>query len=160
MKNCVRLASLKQLTSIGLHRSIRNLPHPPRGMKKEESQNQKIDIDIGKRTLQPSIHRRGSWWIAIRMQGIIPGSDDIQYEFLKKLDRATRLRLLSMYEKIRTEGVFPKEWRGAIVISILKPGKNPAIAASYRPISLTIQCARPDNKQKSYTHHRKKKLTT
>jgi hypothetical protein len=39
-----------------------------------------------------------------------------------------------MYEKIRTEGAFPKEGRG-VVISIFKPGKNPAIAASYRPIS-------------------------
>jgi hypothetical protein len=58
---------------------------------------------------------------------------------LKKMDRKARLDLLSMYEDICSKRNLPKEWRSAIVIPILKPGKNPTIAESYRPISL-ISC--------------------
>jgi hypothetical protein len=42
-----------------------------------------------------------------------------------------------MYVDIWSKGNFPKEWRSATVIPILKPGKNPSITESYRPISLT-----------------------
>jgi hypothetical protein len=42
-----------------------------------------------------------------------------------------------MYEDIWSKGNFPKEWSIATVIPILKPGKNPTNAESYRPISLT-----------------------
>ncbi|GFT70271.1 RNA-directed DNA polymerase from mobile element jockey [Trichonephila clavipes] len=31
---------------------------------------------------------------------------------------------------------FPKSWKTAVVVPILKPGKNSALAESYRPISL------------------------
>jgi hypothetical protein len=42
-----------------------------------------------------------------------------------------------MYEDIWSKRNFPKEWRSATEISILKPGKNPTIAESYRSIFLT-----------------------
>jgi hypothetical protein len=70
-------------------------------------------------------------------KGSSPGPDDIHYEFLKKIYRKTRLNLLGMYEDIWSKGNFPKEWRSATVIPILKPGKNPSITESYRPISPT-----------------------
>ncbi|GFT09822.1 RNA-directed DNA polymerase from mobile element jockey [Trichonephila clavipes] len=35
-----------------------------------------------------------------------------------------------------TIGYFPKSWKTAVVIPILNPGKNSALAESYRPISL------------------------
>jgi hypothetical protein len=41
-----------------------------------------------------------------------------------------------MYEDIWSKGNFPKKWRSVTVIPILKPGKNPTNAESYRPISL------------------------
>jgi hypothetical protein len=42
-----------------------------------------------------------------------------------------------MYQKVRSEGKFSKEWRRATVIPILKPRKNPTDTESYRPFSLT-----------------------
>jgi hypothetical protein len=53
------------------------------------------------------------------------------------MDRKARLYLLSMYEEIWSKGNFTKESRSATVIPILKPGKNPSITESYRPISPT-----------------------
>jgi hypothetical protein len=85
-------------------------------MKKEKSQNQKIDIDIKHKESFNLLFTDEELDESLSdCKGLSPGSDDIQYEFLKKLDQATRLRLLSMYEKIRIEGAVPKVWRGEIV---------------------------------------------
>jgi hypothetical protein len=44
-----------------------------------------------------------------------------------------RLKVLKIYNKIRSTGEFPSEWTEFIVI----PGKDPNEPTSYRPISLT-----------------------
>jgi hypothetical protein len=64
-------------------------------------------------------------------------TDDIHYEFLKRMDTRERSKLLEMFQKIWSEGEFSKDWRRATVILILKPRKNPTDTESYRPISLT-----------------------
>ncbi|GFU86368.1 putative RNA-directed DNA polymerase from transposon BS [Trichonephila clavipes] len=38
--------------------------------------------------------------------------------------------------RVLTLRYFPKSWKTAVVVPILKPGKNSALAESYRPISL------------------------
>jgi hypothetical protein len=53
------------------------------------------------------------------------------------MDRKAQLNLPGLYEDISSKENFPKVWRSATVIPILKPGKIPIIAGSYRPISLT-----------------------
>jgi potassium voltage-gated channel Eag-related subfamily H protein 8 len=45
--------------------------------------------------------------------------------------------LLSLFNRIWSEGVFPTMWRIALVIPILKPGKDASDPSSYRPIALT-----------------------
>jgi len=66
-----------------------------------------------------------------------PGEDRIMYEMLTKLPESSKEVLLRLFNNIwRTENV-PKTWKHAIVIPILKVGKDPRNAASYRPISLT-----------------------
>ena len=42
-----------------------------------------------------------------------------------------------MYNQIWINDDFPVGWRHSIVLPVLKPGKDPKNAASYRPISLT-----------------------
>jgi hypothetical protein len=54
-------------------------------------------------------------------KGTSPGLDDIHYEFLKRMDTKERWN----FQKIWSEGEFPKKWRRATVIPILKPRKNP-----------------------------------
>ena len=45
--------------------------------------------------------------------------------------------LLQFYNLLWKKGLFPKAWGHAIVIPIVKPGKDPRFPNNYRPISLT-----------------------
>jgi hypothetical protein len=53
------------------------------------------------------------------------------------MDGPKRLKVLEIYNKIWSTEEFPCEWTEAIVISILKPGKDPTEPTSYRQISLS-----------------------
>ena len=46
------------------------------------------------------------------------------------------LLLVQIFNAILCTNHFPPVWKHARVISILKPGKDPAQSSSYRPISL------------------------
>jgi ribonuclease HI len=65
------------------------------------------------------------------------GPDNIAYGMLKKLSHSSLLNLLVLFNRIWQEHTFPTHWRSAIVIPILKPGKEPTNPLSYRPIALT-----------------------
>ena len=56
---------------------------------------------------------------------------------LKKLSAKSLQYLLRLFNSSWSEGKVPKTWKHAIVIPILKSGKDPSSASSYRPISLT-----------------------
>ena len=66
-----------------------------------------------------------------------PGEDAITYEMIKNLPNHVRELLVEMFNKFFKESFFPNEWRRAIIIPILKPGKDPSDPKSYRPIALT-----------------------
>lgn len=66
-----------------------------------------------------------------------PGPDLIHNILIKNLPNAGLECLLNIYNKIWTCRIFPDLWNQAIVIPILKPGKNKFKKDSYRPISLT-----------------------
>lgn len=75
---------------------------------------------------------------ALKMcKGSSPGPDNIRYEMLKKLNDISLQYILDFYNLIWTERVFPDKWRKALVIPVLKPGKDSAKQNNYRPISLT-----------------------
>jgi len=65
------------------------------------------------------------------------GSDDIHYQFLKHLPEISLELLLTIFNNIWTGGIFPSIWQEAILIPVLKPGKDDADPNSYRPIALT-----------------------
>jgi hypothetical protein len=56
--------------------------------------------------------------------GSSPGPDHIHYDFIKKMARTEKLKLLEVYGQIWKTGTSLKEWTEAIVIPILKPRKD------------------------------------
>ena len=66
-----------------------------------------------------------------------PGEDGIHYEMLEKSHPTLLLLLLAIYNKVWNAGIYPCEWKRAIVLSFLKPGKPSDDVTSYRPIALT-----------------------
>ncbi len=65
------------------------------------------------------------------------GVDRVSYKMIKHLSDSILLMILELYNKIWMEGIIPKIWKKAVVIPIVKPGKNPTNPGSYRPIALT-----------------------
>ena len=72
--------------------------------------------------------------------GTAPGYDNIHPEFLVHLGPRARSWLCRFFSRIPKEDILPKVWRKAKVIAIEKPGKDPQVAANYRPISLLSVC--------------------
>jgi hypothetical protein len=66
-----------------------------------------------------------------------PGEDRVANDFLKHLPVVSLLAILWLLNLIWHAGRIPNKWRHAIVLPLLKTGKDPHLAASYRPISLT-----------------------
>ena len=66
-----------------------------------------------------------------------PGKDNISFDMIKYLNIKAKKYLLSFYNHLWKSGLFPKAWQHAIVVPIVKPGKDPCHPANYRPISLT-----------------------
>ena len=66
-----------------------------------------------------------------------PGPDGITNEMLKHLGSTATLKLLEVFNHSWETGDLAQVWREAIMIPVLKKGKDKKKAASYRPISLT-----------------------
>ena len=66
-----------------------------------------------------------------------PGPDDIHPFMIKYLPDHIKEILLDLYNKIWTSNQFPTTWKTAIIVPILKVGKDRTHPSSYRPISLT-----------------------
>ncbi len=68
------------------------------------------------------------------------GYDNILPEFLKHLEPKAKSWLASFYTRVNWEKKMSQAWHQAKVIAIPKPGKDPNLVASYRPISLLPVC--------------------
>lgn len=66
-----------------------------------------------------------------------PGKDSITNDMLKNLRQAMKENVLTLFNQLWEKGVYPKFWKEATIIPILKPNKNRLLASNYRPISLT-----------------------
>ena len=66
-----------------------------------------------------------------------PGVDNIPYELILQLPPSYKLAILKLYNRIWQESTYPTKWREAIIVPIIKQGKDPNHLESYRPISLT-----------------------
>lgn len=65
-----------------------------------------------------------------------PGSDGLPVEFYSTYSEILIPRLLKLYNSIFAESELPASMREATIVLIPKPGKDPHLPESYRPISL------------------------
>ena len=65
-----------------------------------------------------------------------PGEDEVATILLKNLPKKVIVQLIYVINAVLLLQHFPKQWKGAIVVPILKPGKSPVEPGSYRPIAL------------------------
>jgi len=65
-----------------------------------------------------------------------PGPNGIPNRTLKHLPKRAVSLLARIFNAVLRTHHFPQTWKHARVISILKPGKDPALPSSYRPIRL------------------------
>jgi len=72
--------------------------------------------------------------------GTAPGYDHVHPEFLKNLGLRAQTWLSRFFSRIIITNAIPKIWRKMKVIVIEKPGTDPRLAESYRPISLLSTC--------------------
>ena len=68
--------------------------------------------------------------------GKTPGTDGIPNRALKHLPMRAVFLLVQIINAILCTHHFRPVWKHARVLSILKPGKDPAQPSSYRPINL------------------------
>ena len=68
--------------------------------------------------------------------GKAAGLDGITTEVIKHFGPRTRAWLLDLMNSCAVSYSIPKAWRKARVVALLKPGKDPNLKKSYRPISL------------------------
>jgi hypothetical protein len=74
--------------------------------------------------------------IAKLQPGKAIGLDNIATEQLKNFGPEAKKWLLQLYNTCRRSHRLPKIWKKSHIIGLLKPGKDPSIPKSYRPISL------------------------
>lgn len=73
----------------------------------------------------------------LRMRtGKAPGPDMIPVELLRSAWRVRSSLFVSFFNACLYRGIFPACWKIAEVVPILKPGKDPGLVKSLRPVSL------------------------
>lgn len=65
------------------------------------------------------------------------GSDNLPYSIIRRLPEEILSILLNIYNNIWIQGNYPKCWKEAIIVPLLKAGKDPWKPENYRPVSLT-----------------------
>jgi hypothetical protein len=68
--------------------------------------------------------------------GKAPGPNGIPNRFLRHLPKRAIIFLTKVFNAVLRRQYFLSSWKHACVVSILKPGKDPTLPSSYRPISL------------------------
>ncbi|XP_013163983.1 PREDICTED: RNA-directed DNA polymerase from mobile element jockey-like [Papilio xuthus] len=103
----------------------------------------KVDSEVDRRKSEPlfdSITPVTSDEVEILIKKLrprkAPGSDSITNRVAKLLPVTIIQLLVAIFNAAMTKGVFPSEWKDAVVIGFLKPSKPPSNPTSYRPISL------------------------
>uniref|UniRef100_A0A8C6KLW6 Reverse transcriptase domain-containing protein n=1 Tax=Nothobranchius furzeri TaxID=105023 RepID=A0A8C6KLW6_NOTFU len=66
-----------------------------------------------------------------------PRKDQICYIMLQQLGKQMKMKLLEIYNMIWETGKLPKNWKEAVIVPIIRVGKESSSPDSYKPIALT-----------------------
>ena len=72
-----------------------------------------------------------------------PVLDKITYSMLKHLHHNMTRMILYTFNRIYQDNIYPDRWKTAIIVPILKLGKDLQESSNYRPISLTSCLSKP-----------------
>lgn len=72
-----------------------------------------------------------------RTHNSAPGADELCYEMFKHMPDSSLAVIRELLNLSWCSGSLPTTWRYAIIVPVPKPGKDPSLPASYRPIALT-----------------------
>lgn len=72
-----------------------------------------------------------------QLRNVSEGPDRIHNGMLKQLPLCAMKALLASFNLLWARGDFPTTWREAIIVPVLKPGKDGSDPLHYRPIALT-----------------------
>lgn len=73
---------------------------------------------------------------SLRKRDTTPGIDNCSYSMLFNLPRSAKLYLLHIFNLIMCTGSVPIQWRYIRLLPITKPGRDPQLLSSFRPIAL------------------------
>ena len=71
------------------------------------------------------------------LRSVAEGPDTVHNEMLRHLPPPALSALLILFNSLWERGIYPDEWREAIIIPLLKQGKSGLEPLHYRPIALT-----------------------
>lgn len=74
----------------------------------------------------------------IKRKDTSPGTDNISYSMIYHLPESGKNMLLEIYNLVLSTGIVPSQWREVQIVPILKPGRDPSLPSSLRPISLMV----------------------
>ncbi|XP_050975638.1 uridine 5'-monophosphate synthase isoform X1 [Labeo rohita] len=106
----------------------RTLMEFPNILQKDEVSENPLDLPLNMFELKRAI---------ISARQTTPGKDGVCYKMLAHMTENTLEIILILFNQIWDTGQLPSIWKQAIIIPILKPGKDPSDPSSYRPIALT-----------------------
>ena len=69
-------------------------------------------------------------------KGKTPGFDRINYPMIQNLPITVKYRLIELFNNIIEKGIYPQNWRTALIVPIPKPNKPKSEINDFRPISL------------------------
>jgi len=72
--------------------------------------------------------------------GKAAGVDCLYMEFIKNLKGKAKNWLLKYFNEILVTGIFPREFKRAKIIAVIKPGKQGETPSEFRPITLLCIC--------------------
>lgn len=67
------------------------------------------------------------------------GPDGLSYQIIRHFHPSALSFLLTLFNHIWVESIFPPYWQQVLIVPILKPGKDPHLATNHRPIALRCQ---------------------